>query len=524
MIVYADRQIDNESQCPTLTSGSDDFDSEKEDSSATQAIPESLGRCTEVIESLQQPHTPPTAKSEHICLKASASATSGSVQTDDDGCPSVIDDDSSQDEDRGGSLATILRTAYKDDPEFAEKLVASVQQLPVRERRFLEAPGDFIPGSTSPIDDSVTETDEFSDAEASESVCHGTPHTDGHSRRHCNDSEETPTSSQSANCGKGASSAGPGKPGNTDGTYRNKRQKQSRKGKEKADNSEDEDEDDGPSPETSKNRKKPADDLPWSCPYTWNISGSKKDTMSSTCYPKYKKRTRCKWKNHLEFVHTDRGKGGSPEYIMKPEQWSDILTAIDQADDKRPQLPKLRLDLAERLWKKVYTILFPNSDPPDHPFEVYVSIEAIGATITSHAMKVIDKIVSVNALESVNENPHPTGEASAAELLPPPASSIWAMFEKAITISTQTALRDSLPYLAETAHTGETSASTDTSARAEGDLQPGPKMLEDKFTVSGETTKVILMLKRLADGPGQEPSHDVRIVYSPLPHYPCPDK
>ncbi|EGY23105.1 uncharacterized protein VDAG_04543 [Verticillium dahliae VdLs.17] len=368
--------------------------------------------------------------------------------------PAQRHDDSSQDEDRGGSLATILRTAYKDDPEFAEKLVASVQQLPVRERRFLEAPGDFIPGSTSPIDDSVTETDEFSDAEASESVCHGTPHTDGHSRRHCNDSEETPTSSQSANCGKGASSAGPGKPGNTDGTYRNKRQKQSRKGKEKADNSEDEDEDDGPSPETSKNRKKPADDLPWSCPYTWNISGSKKDTMSSTCYPKYKKRTRCKWKNHLEFVHTDRGKGGSPEYIMKPEQWSDILTAIDQADDKRPQLPKLRLDLAERLWKKVYTILFPNSDPPDHP--------SIGATITSHAMKVIDKIVSVNALESVNENPHPTGEASAAELLTPPASSIWAMFEKAITISTQTALRDSLPYLAETAHTGETSASTDT--------------------------------------------------------------
>ncbi|CRK24460.1 hypothetical protein BN1723_013303, partial [Verticillium longisporum] len=183
-------------------------------------------------------------------------------------------------------------------------------------------------------------------------------------------------------------------------------------------------------------------------------------------------------------------------------------------DDKRPRLPKLRLGLAERLWKKVYTILIPNSDPPDYPFEVYVSIEAIGATITSHAMKVIDKIVSVNALESVNENP--TGEASVAELLTPPASSIQAMFEKAITISTQTVLRDSLPYLAETAHTGETSASTDTSARAEGDLQSGPKMLEDKFTVSGETTKVILMLKRLADGPGQELSHDVRIVYSPL--------
>ncbi|KAG7112141.1 hypothetical protein HYQ44_010336 [Verticillium longisporum] len=175
--------------------------------------------------------------------------------------PAQRHDDSSQDEDRGGSLATILRTAYKDDPEFAEKF-----------------------------------------------GCVGTAASTGATVT--TQKRRRPRRNQPV-AGKGASLAGPGKPGNTDGTHRNKRQKQSRKGKEKADNSEDEDEDDGPSPETSKNRKKPADDLPWSCPYTWNISGSKKDTMSSTCYPKYKKRTRCKWKNYLEFVYIDRGKGGS---------------------------------------------------------------------------------------------------------------------------------------------------------------------------------------------------------------------
>ncbi|KAG7107874.1 hypothetical protein HYQ46_012328 [Verticillium longisporum] len=230
---------------------------------------------------------------------------------------------------------------------------------PVRERRFLEAPGDFIPDSTSPIDDSVTETDEVSDAEASGSVCLGTPHTGGQSRRHCNDLEETPTSSQSANCGKDASSAGPERPRNIDGTHRNKRQKRSRKGKERADDSEDEDEDDGAPPETSKNRKKPADDLPWSCPYSWNVSGSGKDTMSSTCYPKYKKRTRCAWKNHLESIHTNRGKGGSPEYIMKPEQWSEVITAIAQALPKRPRPPKMRHDWAEKSGKKRRLSFFP---------------------------------------------------------------------------------------------------------------------------------------------------------------------
>ncbi|EEY18894.1 predicted protein [Verticillium alfalfae VaMs.102] len=424
MIVYTGQQIDNRSQYRKLTSGFDDFVSKIEDSSAMQEIPKPPGLGTQVVKGWRH----------------------------------------------GGSLATVLRKVYKNDLKFAEKLIASIQQLPVREQRFLEAPGDFTLQSTSPIDDSVTETDEVSDAEASGSVYHGTPHTDGQSRHPCNDLEETPTSLQPADSGKDTSSAGPKRPRNTDDLHSRKRQKQSGKGEERAGNSKEraagnskeragnseeragnsEGEGDGneATSETSGKHKTPAEDLPWPCPYYWKFSRGERQTVSSACYPRGN-RPRYIWREHLQSIHTTQEKS------------------------------------------------------------------AIGYAITSHEMRIHDEIVSATAQETVNEKPHPLGKASAAELLPSPASSSRAMFEKAITISTQKVLRDFLPYLFDTAHAGKIPASTGTSARAEEDLPPEPKMSEDKFTVSGEMTKVVLMLKRLADGPGQELSHDVRIVHSP---------
>ncbi|KAL9949373.1 hypothetical protein ACHAQF_005351 [Verticillium nonalfalfae] len=274
-----------------------------------QEIPKPPGLGTQVVEGLQQPLTPPTAKSEHKHSEAASSATLGSIQIEDDGCPSVIDDDFSQDGDTGGSLATLLRKVYKNDLKFAEKLIASIQQLPVREQRFLEAPGDFILQSTSPIDDSITETDEVSDAEASGSVYHGTPHTDGQSRHHYNDLEETPTSSQPADSGKDASSAGPKRPRSIDDLHSTKRQKNSGKGKERAGNSEEkagnseekagnseeragnsdsegEDEGNEATSDTSGKHKTPAEDLPWPCPYYWKFSRGERQTVSSACYPR----------------------------------------------------------------------------------------------------------------------------------------------------------------------------------------------------------------------------------------------